>query len=311
MLKKITAVILLCALLSCISVFADTDTLKYDIFSYEVKDGKVTITCVDDTRTDVVVPNKIDDMRVIAIASGAFGGSTKIETVYIPDSVESIGATCFAYSESIKSVRLSRSLSAISDGLFYQCSALAGVSVPYGVETIGARAFANCENLIAVSVPNSIKTIASNAFTSSENVTLHCYLGDGAVAYEYAKSKKMPTEELIAVYVNGVEVDFDQPPITDTKKFRTLVPLRAVLEDMGAEIEWYNDMNYAGVTIDGNRLLIKPGENFMMVNGKAHTLSSPAIEYHNRIMLPIRDVVEQIGGKVTWDEHNKFLYVTY
>ena len=311
MIKKITAVIVMLLLITSYIVTAENPELKYDIFTYEVRDDEITITCVEDARADVVVPNKIDDIPVTVIASGAFGGSSKIETVYIPDSVKTIGATCFAYSTSIKSVRLSRSLSSISDGLFYQCSALAGVSVPYGVTNIGARAFAYCENLIAVSVPNSIKTIASNAFTSSKDVTIHCYLRDGAVAYEYAKSNKIPTEELIAVYVNDVEVDFDQPPITDKKKFRTLVPLRAVLEKMGAEIEWYNDMNYAGVSIDGNRLLIKPEESFMMVNGKAHTLSSPAIEYHNRIMLPIRDVVEQIGGKVTWDEHNKFLYISY
>jgi len=40
----------------------------------------------------------------------------------------------------------------------------------------------------------------------------------------------------ILVKVNGQEVDFDQPPLL--KNGRVLIPLRAVAESLGAEVEW-------------------------------------------------------------------------
>ncbi len=295
----------------CSPVFSQEDTLKYDIYTYTLSNGTITITGVDDVAGVVNVPNKIDGNIVTSIGDGAFGGSSKITEVHIPESVTKIGSMCFAYSGGITTVYLSSSVTSIPDGAFYQCTSLGSVSIAYGTTSIGSKAFALCPNLTSITIPNSMKKIADDAFLDTENVTFHCYLGENAVGYSFAQSKDIACEELITVYVNNKEIAFDQPPITEKKKFRTLVPLRAVLEYMGAEIEWYNDMNYAGIDIGDNRILIKPGSEFMMVNGKAVTLSCPALEYNNRVLLPIRDVVVAVGGKVAWDEYNKTVNITY
>lgn len=307
------ALILLIMLITsiCSTVFSEEATLKSDIYTYTLSGNRVTITGVDDIDGVVTVPNKIDGNIVTAIGDGAFGGSSKITEVHIPESVTQIGSMCFAYSSSIRAVYLSSSVISIPDGAFYQCSSLDSVSIAYGTTSIGSKAFALCPKLTSVTIPNSMKKIADDAFLDSNNVRFYCYLNESAVGYSYAQSKDIDCEELITVYVNNKEIAFDQPPITEKKKFRTLVPLRAVLEYMGAEIEWYNDMNYAGINIDGHRLLIKPGSEFMMVDGKAVTLSCPAIEYNNRVILPIRDVVVAIGGKVAWDEYSKTVSITY
>lgn len=307
----ISAFLVIVVLFSSVGVFALEDTQKSDIFNYIVSGNAITITGVDDVRADVTVPNKIDGIPVRRIADGAFGGSSVITSVYIPDSVTDIGSMCFAYSSSIRTVRLSRSIKTISEGMFYQATGLIGISLPYGIINIESRAFSMCPMLASVGIPNSIQAIADDAFALSPNVRFFCYCNDGAVGYTYAQNKNIPCEDLITVYVNGTEIDFDQPPVTDTKRFRTLVPLRAVLEFMGAKIEWHNDMNYAGIDIDGHRLLIRPESTFMMVNNNPVTLSSPAVEYNNRIVIPIRDVVTAVGGKVTWDEFNKVVTITY
>ncbi len=310
---RVFALVLSIALMmsSFILCFAEGTTLKSDIYTYVLSDDKITITGVDDVMGTVVVPNKINGKIVTAIGDGAFGGSSKITEVRIPESVSRIGSMCFAYSSSIRYVYLSSSVISIPDGAFYQCSSLDSVSIAYGTANIGSKAFAMCPNLTSVTIPNSIKKIATDAFNNSNNVRFYCYLNDNAVGYTYAKSRDIDCEELITVYVNNNEIAFDQPPITEKKKFRTLVPLRAVLEEMGAKIEWYNDMNYAGIDIGGHRLLIKPGSEFMMVDGKAVTLSCPAIEYNNRILLPIRNVVDAVGGKIKWDEYSKTVNITY
>ncbi len=291
--------------------FAEETTLKSDIYTYTLSGNKITITGVEDVAGPVIVPNKIDGNIVTEIGDGAFGGSSKITEVRIPESVTKIGSMCFAYSGGIRAIYLSSSVTTIPDGAFYQCSSLENVSVAYGTTGIGSKAFAMCPKLTSVTIPNSMKKIADDAFLDTPNVRFHCYLNESAVGYSYAKSKNIECEELITVYVNNKEIAFDQPPITEKKKFRTLVPLRAVLEYMGAEIEWYNDMNYAGISIDGHRLLVKPGSEFMMVDGKAVTLSCPAIEYNNRVLLPIRHIVEAVGGKVSWDEYSKTVSITY
>ena len=49
----------------------------------------------------------------------------------------------------------------------------------------------------------------------------------------------------------------------------------------------------------------------MSVNGETVYLSSPAIEYNNRVLLPIRDVVQAVGGRVVWDENSTSVTITY
>ncbi|MBQ4347028.1 MAG: copper amine oxidase N-terminal domain-containing protein, partial [Firmicutes bacterium] len=43
----------------------------------------------------------------------------------------------------------------------------------------------------------------------------------------------------IRVFVDNNEIIFDQPPIIEND--RTLVPLRAIFEALGAEVEWNSE----------------------------------------------------------------------
>ena len=48
---------------------------------------------------------------------------------------------------------------------------------------------------------------------------------------------------LITVFIDGKQVEFDVPPMLNGG--RTLVPMRAVFEALGAEVTWDNDTNTA------------------------------------------------------------------
>lgn len=294
-------------------VFADSsaESHKSDIFSYITSNGTATITGVDDISGHIVVPDTIDGYTVTALAEGVFSGSENITEVTLPNTVKEVGKMCFAYSLGIKSVHLSKGMTYVDEATFYQCESLIGITIPYGIKGVGDKAFANCPNLSSVSIASTVESISNDAFLGSENITVYCKLSDEPPALEYAKSHGLPYDNLITVYVNGEEIDFDQAPITDHKRFRTLVPLRSVLEYMGAEIKWHNDMNYAALDIDGYRILIKPDSEFMRVNDETVYLTSPAIEYNNRVLLPIRDVVQAVSGKVVWDENSTSVTITY
>lgn len=289
-------------------VSAEENVYKEDIFTYTVSGGQATITNVDDVRETVVIPEQLDGKKVVALAAGACGGSKTIREITLADTITTIGSMCFAYSTSITAVTLPAQLKTIEDRAFYQCENLWTIHIPAGAETIGENAFALCSNLTAAALPSSVSSIGAGAFQASGGFRI--YAKPGTTGAAYAWDNGITFEELITVNVNGNDVVFDQPCITDTQYYRTMVPMRAVLEALGAEVTWDDTMNTAGINIGPNRLLIRPGEPFMMVNGQASYLTCPAIEFNNRILLPIRDVVEAVGGKVGWDEEQKLVTVT-
>ncbi len=299
---------LLTILLFTLPVSAAEKSYKEGIFTYTISQKTVTITNAEDTMAVIEIPKTIKGYPVVAIGDGAFGGSTMVEEVILPDTVTTIGDFCFAYSNSLKKVTLSNQLKTISDGAFYHCEGLWTITIPDGVKTIEKNAFGRCSNLTAVTIPASVNHIGENAFPDTENIRLYGKMG--SVAFTYAQKNQLAFEEYVTVTLNGKKIAFDQPCITNTEHFRTLVPMRAVLEDLDAVITWDNTFNTAGIDVLDTRILIRPDEPFMMVNGVVHYLSCPAVEFNGRVMVPIRDVMETLGGKVDWKEDTKTVVIT-
>ncbi len=333
---RICAIFLLCAtflsLFSAVSAFADTQKeIKDGIFTYTISNGKATIIDVEDTQKKVEIPAKFDDCPVVALASGACGGNAVMEEIIIPDSITSIGSMCFSYCTSLTSVQLPKKLTSIETGAFHHCTSLRSITLPDTIKTIEKDAFYRCDELWTISIPESVNTIGENAFADCKNLSaavipttvnkieknafeahdgFRIYAKPGTQAETFAQKQSVTFEELITISVNGQSVVFDQPPITNLENYRTLVPMRAILTPLGANITWDNYFNMAGIDLFENRLLVRIGEPFMMLNGSAYPLSVPAIEFNNRTMLPVRDIVESVGGTVEWDEKAKHITIT-
>lgn len=90
------------------------------VFTYEVKGGTATLTAYAGTRTDVVIPAKIDGYAVTALGDNLFKESA-VTSVSLPASITSIG--WFA---------------------FYGCASLQSVTIGESVNTIGYAAFDGC-----------------------------------------------------------------------------------------------------------------------------------------------------------------------
>lgn len=106
-------------------------------------------------------------------------------------------------------------------------------------------------------------------------------------------------EHGISVNINGEKITFDQPPeiIND----RTMVPVRAIFEKLGAKVEW----NAATRTVIGTRgciiFSIAIGENCAYKNGMKIYLDSPAAIVNDRTLVPVRAVSEAFGCDVGWN----------
>ena len=88
---------------------------------------------------------------------------------------------------------------------------------------------------------------------------------------------------------------------------RTLLPVRAILEQMGGSVEWDNksDPNWDKVTcvIDGYYVEMWIGYNKFYVNGQEMIFEIPPQLINNRTMIPARALFESIGCNVDWEKN--------
>ena len=116
----------------------------------------------------------------------------------------------------------------------------------------------------------------------------------------------------INVFVYGNEVQFSTydyiyPQIVNG---RTLVPIRAITEAMGADVEWDSSARRATIGLDGDEIVLVDGSTTAKVNGRSVTLDVPAQIFGTRLMVPLRFVSENLGRTVDWYEVEKGRTVT-
>ncbi|MBQ3110727.1 MAG: leucine-rich repeat protein [Clostridia bacterium] len=115
-------------------------------------------------------------------------------------------------------------------------------------------------------------------------------------------------ERKITVNVNGETLITDVNPYI--KNDRTLVPMRAIFEALGAEVSWDNDTRTA-IGKKGNvEVKITIGENVLYKNGEAIELDAPAEITNDRTMVPVRAISEAFGCTVNWDNDTKTVEIT-
>lgn len=112
----------------------------------------------------------------------------------------------------------------------------------------------------------------------------------------------------ITVYVDGQEIVFDQPPVVQNG--RTLVPMRAIFEALGAEIEWYGAEKRVNAFWGMNSLDLWIGScEIQMGDGSLVTIEVPAQVVNGRTLVPLRAVSQCMGAEVKWDGHTKTINI--
>lgn len=107
----------------------------------------------------------------------------------------------------------------------------------------------------------------------------------------------------IGVSVEGKTLTFDVPPVLDNG--RTLVPLRAIFEELGAEISWDAETKTITALREGTEVVLQIGNSIAKVDGADVVLDVPAKIVDGRTMVPVRFVSEAMGSVVGWDNNTK------
>lgn len=112
-----------------------------------------------------------------------------------------------------------------------------------------------------------------------------------------------PYVEGVSLFFNGNYLYSDVPPtIIDD---RTLVPMRALLEAMSAEVSWDEATATATVkaAVKGKETIIRITENqkTVYVNDEPVEIDVPAMIINGRFVIPVRFVSETLGAIVNWN----------
>ena len=112
----------------------------------------------------------------------------------------------------------------------------------------------------------------------------------------------------ITVLLNGNAIEFDVAPIIEND--RTLVPLRAIFEALGAEVEWDGATQTVISAKGDDTCIFQIGNDKMFVNGEAKTLDVAAKIIDNRTLIPLRAVSEAYSCNVEWDGATRTVTIT-
>lgn len=123
-----------------------------------------------------------------------------------------------------------------------------------------------------------------------------------------AASMSAANAQDITVTIDGTNVAFDQPPIIDSD--RTLVPMRAIFEALGADVQWDGE-NRTVTSVKGEttiKLTIDSPD--MYVGENKITLDVPAKIVNDRTLVPVRAISEAMSCKVDWDGEKQQVVIT-
>jgi hypothetical protein len=108
----------------------------------------------------------------------------------------------------------------------------------------------------------------------------------------------------IPVMLNGKIVQFSgQGPVMS--KDRVMVPLRGVLERMGATVNWDPTTRTVYANKDATTVKLEIGDRMALVNGNGVNMDVPAEIMDGYTMVPLRFVSENLGMNVRWNEKDQ------
>lgn len=173
--RKLLSLLLVLAMV--LAIFPVTAFATYDNgdFRYEIawrdtpEESYIWITRLNDpSRTSVEIPETIDGITVRGIDIGTFMDS-KIQSIDIPATIETIGEQAFAYCSDLTEVNFEGDYVELGERCFENCTSLEYIWVPVcGV--VPAGAFSRCRNLTEVVIDEGNYAIAPNAFSACDSL---------------------------------------------------------------------------------------------------------------------------------------------
>lgn len=130
----------------------------------------------------------------------------------------------------------------------------------------------------------------------------------GQTEKEFVVNKNDAPPKDITVTLNGQKIAFDQPPVI--YRDRTMVPLRAIFEALGATVSWDGATSTATGTKGGTTVSTAIGNSNIFRNEDIIAFDVPSIILNDRTLVPARAIAESFGCNVGWDGATNTVIIT-
>ena len=319
--KVISLILMLLILLSAVNVFGaeeQEETIGLNFVTYKVKDGEAEVFWVNrDLKGKVEIPESVNGYPVVTIDEYAFNDCANITEVILPKSIQNIYGPGFRGCTNLEKINIP--CRAIYSPIFQKNQKLKEVVLEENLNYLHHGAYSDCkiEKLIIKSENITISRKGeqkrpepqTGAFTNTEIGTIYAHKGSDAEKYANEEGIAfVPLGEEITITINGAKIECDSKPYI--KQDRTLVPMRAIFEALGASVSWDDATKTAIGVKDGIEVKITIGENVLYKNGEAIELDAPAEITNDRTMVPVRAISEAFGCTVNWDNDTKTVEIT-
>lgn len=111
----------------------------------------------------------------------------------------------------------------------------------------------------------------------------------------------------ITLKYDGKVIKCDVPPVI--REDRTLIPARALFEELGADITWNSAKKTVTIEYNEDVIVLTIGSKNATINKIKASMDVPALIVDDRTMIPVRFVAENLGFDVEWDAKNYIVNV--
>lgn len=143
---------------------ATNDDFRYDVYTYYV-----AITECLSTKSNIIIPDTIQDLPVYVIADKAFANQTAVTSITMTNNVVKIGESAFCECTNLQSVNLSKNLTECGSEAFMDCDNIKAITIPASLYTIPSKMFFSCERLTAVTIEEETAKTATVSENNSED----------------------------------------------------------------------------------------------------------------------------------------------
>jgi peptide/nickel transport system substrate-binding protein len=113
----------------------------------------------------------------------------------------------------------------------------------------------------------------------------------------------------IRVMINGTPLATDVAPII--RNDRTLVPMRAIFERLGATVHWDGATRTVRAYRREDAIVLEIDSGRAWVNGPRREMDVPPLINGGRTMVPLRFVAEALGATVNWDGQTRTVTIQH
>lgn len=118
----------------------------------------------------------------------------------------------------------------------------------------------------------------------------------------------LPEKSRITLYVDGLLLPMDTRP--QVRAERTMAPIRALAEALGAQVEWDPETWEVTLKRAGSVVSMTPGQTTAYVDGVPVEMDVAPYADQNRTYFPVRYAAEFFGQTVTWNPMERRVDVT-